>query len=47
MQRLDVGLFATDDWRVRPNLTLSYGLRYENQTNISDSHDWSPRLSIA
>ena len=23
VQRLDVGLFATDDWRVRPNLTLS------------------------
>ena len=22
-------LYATDDWRIRPNLTLTYGLRYE------------------
>ena len=33
----DVGVFFGDDWRMRPNLTLSFGLRYETQTNI---HDW-------
>ncbi len=43
----DAGLFAGDDWRVRPNLTLSYGLRYEAQSNISDHADWSPRLGLA
>ena len=32
----DVGAFAGDDWRVRPNVTLSLGLRYETQTNIHD-----------
>ncbi len=45
--QFDIGLFANDDWRIRPNFTLSYGLRYENQTNIADNHDFSPRLAIA
>ncbi len=36
-----------DDWRVRPNLTLSYGLRYEMQTNIHDWADFAPRLAVA
>ena len=43
----DVGLFAQDDWRVRPNLTFSYGLRYEWQTNISDHGDFAPRIGFA
>ncbi len=25
----DVGLYAQDSWRIRPNFTLTYGLRYE------------------
>lgn len=47
VKQFDVGLFATDDWRLRPNLTLSYGLRYETQTNIGDRMNWSPRVSVA
>ena len=43
----DFGFFFNDDWRLRPNLTLSYGLRYENQTNISDHANLSPRIGIA
>ena len=43
----DAGIFFNDDWRVRPNLTLSYGLRYETQTNISDHADFAPRVGIA
>lgn len=43
----DIGLFAEDTWRVKPNLNLSYGLRYETQSNISDYKDLAPRISIA
>ena len=41
------GIFVNDDWRVRSNLTLSYGLRYEAQTNIGDHGDFAPRLGLA
>ncbi len=29
--------YIEDDWRVRPNITLNLGLRYEASTNISES----------
>jgi hypothetical protein len=47
VSQFDVGLFINDDWRMRPNLTLSYGLRYETQTNIHDYGDWAPRVGVA
>jgi hypothetical protein len=43
----DAGLFFQDDWRVRPDFTLSYGLRYEGQNRISDHADFGPRFSFA
>ena len=45
--QFDLGAFAGDDWRVRPNLTLSLGIRYETQTNISDSRDLALRAGFA
>ena len=45
--QFDVGFFVGDDWRVRPNLTLSFGLRYETQNNIHDRSDVSPRFTVA
>jgi hypothetical protein len=45
--QIDSGLFAQDDWRMRPNFTVSVGVRYEFQTNISDHKDWAPRLGFA
>jgi hypothetical protein len=40
-------VFVNDDWRVRPNITLSLGLRYEVQSNIRDRADLAPRIGIA
>ncbi len=47
VSQFDAGVFVNDDWRIRSNLTLSYGLRYETQTNISDFGNWAPRAGIA
>ncbi len=43
----DVGAFIGDDWRARPNLSLSLGLRYETQTNVHDWRDFAPRFGLA
>jgi len=43
----DVGLYAADDWKWKPNFTISYGLRFETQTDINDHGDFAPRLAFA
>lgn len=43
----DVGAFVGDEWRLRRNLTLNLGVRYEGQTNINDWTDFAPRLGLA
>jgi hypothetical protein len=46
VSQTDAGLFFNDDWRVRPNLTLSAGLRYEVQNNLGGLANWAPRVGI-
>jgi hypothetical protein len=45
--QFDLGAFVGDDWKARPNLTVSLGLRYETQTNIHDWRDFAPRVGVA
>lgn len=43
----DVGVYFSDDWRWKPNFTVSYGLRYETQSDIGDYGDIAPRVAFA
>ncbi|MGH9903159.1 MAG: hypothetical protein ACRD68_15235, partial [Pyrinomonadaceae bacterium] len=45
--RTDFSPFIQDDWRVRPDLTFSLGLRYERQNNIDGLLDFAPRVAFA
>jgi hypothetical protein len=47
VSQVDLGFYGQDDWRIRPNLTFSYGLRYENQTNINSKFNFAPRIAFA
>lgn len=41
------GVFFNDEWKARDNLTINFGLRYENETAIDDKNNFGPRLGVA
>lgn len=43
----DGAVFFQDDFRFRPRLTLSAGLRFETQNHIADHYDFAPRIAAA
>jgi hypothetical protein len=47
VSQFDAGLFFQDEWRLLPNLSVGVGLRYENQTNITNNSNFAPRLFFA
>ena len=47
VKQTDVALYLQDEWKIRPNFTLSPGFRYENQTNIHSNFNFAPRIAFA
>ncbi|HKG13533.1 MAG TPA: TonB-dependent receptor, partial [Pyrinomonadaceae bacterium] len=41
------GFFVQDEWRPRATLTLTAGLRYENESVLRDRNNFAPRLALA
>lgn len=44
---LYTGFFVQDEWRPLTGLTVSYGLRYENETVLRDRNNFAPRAALA
>ncbi|HJP90307.1 MAG TPA: TonB-dependent receptor [Pyrinomonadaceae bacterium] len=47
VKQTDVSFYFQDEWKVRPNFTLSPGLRYENQNNVDSDFNFAPRIAFA
>jgi outer membrane receptor protein involved in Fe transport len=43
----DIGFFVQDNWRIRPNLSLNLGLRYEIQTPFESDNDVFSTATLA
>jgi hypothetical protein len=41
------GVFVQDEWRLKPNFVLSYGIRYENETIVADHNNFGPRVAFS
>jgi hypothetical protein len=42
-----IGAYVKEDWRVRPSLTMSFGLRYDWENYFHDNNNFAPRVALA
>jgi len=47
VSQFDIEPYVQDDWRYKPNITFSFGLRYEIQSNAGSKLDFAPRFAVA
>lgn len=42
-----VGAFFNDEVKLKQNVTLNFGIRYERETTVDDNNNWGPRVGVA
>lgn len=42
-----IGLFLQDEWKIKRNVTLSLGVRWDSESILADRDNFSPRLAVA
>ncbi|HEV3471379.1 MAG TPA: carboxypeptidase regulatory-like domain-containing protein [Pyrinomonadaceae bacterium] len=47
ISQVDFGGFVQDDWKIRQNLSVGAGLRYEVQSNLGSRLNFAPRVYVA
>jgi hypothetical protein len=43
----DLGLYAQDEWKIRSNVSFTYGARIETQNQIANAAQVAPRIGLA